>query len=179
MIRLCRESEADALLSIINDAAGAYRGRIPVDCWHEPYMTMEYLRHELDDGVVFWGFEETGRLAGVMGMQQVQDVTLIRHAYVRTIHRSKGIGGKLLSHLKRQTTRPTLVGTWAAAVWAVRFYEKHGFRLVAADEKDRLLEKYWTITRRQMETSVVLADDRWFTKRAEGLRTAVAHHESP
>lgn len=166
VIRPCRRNEADALLIIINDAAGAYKGHIPADCWHEPYMTMDYLRHELDADVVFWGFEEEGTLAGVMGIQQVQDVTLIRHAYVRTAWRSKGIGGRLLSRLKTLTTKPTLVGTWAAAVWAIRFYEKHGFRLVAAAEKDRLLGKYWSITERQTETSVVLADDRWFAMRA-------------
>ncbi len=168
VIRPCRRNEVDALLTIINDAAGAYKGRIPADCWHEPYMTMDYLRHELDADVVFWGFEEEGTLAGVMGIQQVQDVTLIRHAYVRTARRSKGIGGRLLSRLKTLTTKPTLVGTWAAAVWAIRFYEKQGFRLVAAAEKDRLLGKYWSITERQMETSVVLADDRWFAMRAGG-----------
>ena len=143
MIRLCTEDDVPALHDIINDAANAYRGKIPDDCWHEPYMSLDQLRKELDTGVVFWGHEEESALAGVMGIQQVQDVSLIRHAYVRTACRSTGIGGSLLSHLKSLTTRPTLVGTWAAAVWAIRFYEKHGFRLVDRDEKNRLLGKYW------------------------------------
>jgi N-acetylglutamate synthase-like GNAT family acetyltransferase len=116
----------------------------------------------MNSGVVFWGYEEDGGLLGVMGIQDVKDVTLIRHAYVRTSYRNHGIGGKLISYLKTLTTRPTLVGTWAAAVWAIRFYEKHGFRLVEREEKDQLLGKYWSITERQTETSVVLADDKWF-----------------
>jgi N-acetylglutamate synthase-like GNAT family acetyltransferase len=162
LIRQCGERDIDAVHEIINDAATAYKGVIPVDCWHEPYMSMDYLRHELDAGVVFWGYEENGELTGVMGIQHVQDVTLIRHAYVRTIYRNKGIGGKLISRLKSLTSRPVLVGTWKAADWAVRFYEKHGFCLVTIEEKDRLLRKYWSISDRQTETSVVLADQRWF-----------------
>lgn len=162
MIRLCLEHEFDALLGIINDAAQAYRGVIPADRYREPYMSREHLRHELDAGVVFWGHEEEGRLAGVMGIQDVQDVTLIRHAYVRTAVRGRGIGGKLISHLKTLAKGPLLVGTWAAAVWAIRFYEKHGFRLVSWEEKERLLRKYWDIPERQTETSVVLGDARWF-----------------
>jgi len=161
VIRRCVESDVDAIHRIINDAAIAYKGAIPVDCWHEPYMSRDYLRHELNAGVVFWGYEENNELIGVMGIQHVQDMTLIRHAYVRTVHRWKGIGGKLISFLKTQTSKPVLVGTWKAAVWAIRFYEKHGFRLVTRDEKDRLLRKYWTITERQIETSVVLADQQW------------------
>ena len=119
-------------------------------------MPEEYLRHELDSGVVFFGYEEDSELIGVMGIQDVQDVTLIRHAYVRTSRRNKGIGGKLLLHLKKLTDRPILIGTWADATWAIRFYEKHGFHLVSAEEKDRLLKKYWSIPERQIETSVVL-----------------------
>ncbi len=149
------------MYEIINDAARAYSGVIPPDRWHEPYMSREYLRHELDAGVVFWGYEEQGRLIGVMGIQDVQDVTLIRHAYVRTAQRNKGVGGKLINHLKAMITRPTLVGTWAAATWAVRFYERYGFKLVTWEEKERLLRKYWSIPERQTETSVVLADERW------------------
>ncbi len=164
MIRCCRNEEAASVLTIINDAASAYRGVIPPDCWHEPYMSLEYLQNELDAGVEFWGFESDGCLAGVMGIQQVRDVTLIRHAYVRTINRNKGIGGKLINHLKTLITRPSLVGTWADAVWAIRFYEKHGFSLVAQTEKDRLLGKYWSISARQTGTSVVLADQRWFER---------------
>jgi len=162
MIRPCTNKDLDAVFSIINDAAQAYRGVIPADRYHEPYMSREYLQHEIDAGVVFWGYEDGGELIGVMGIQDVQDVTLIRHAYVRTTERSRGIGGKLIAHLKTMATRPTLVGTWAAAVWAVRFYEKHSFRLVTWEEKERLLRKYWSIPERQTETSLVLADRRWF-----------------
>jgi N-acetylglutamate synthase-like GNAT family acetyltransferase len=160
MIRPCTDNDFIALFEIINDAARAYQGHIPPDRWQEPYMSPEHLRHEIDSGVAFWGYEENGKLLGVMGIQDVQDVTLIRHAYVRTASRGKGIGGKLLAHLKTLTTRPTLVGTWAAATWAIRFYEKHGFRLVSWEEKERLLRKYWDIPERQTETSVVLADER-------------------
>ncbi len=161
MIRPCRSEDIAIVLDIINDAASAYKGVIPADRWHEPYMPMDYLRRELDAGVMFWGYEEEGTLVGVMGNQHVRDVTLIRHAYVRTVHRHKGIGGKMLSHLKALITEPALVGTWAAAAWAIRFYEKHGFRLVPIYEKNRLLRKYWSIPERQTETSVVLADQRW------------------
>ena len=162
MIRKCHDGDFETIFEIVNDAAQAYKGVIPTDCWHEPYMSREYLRHEMDSGVVFWGYEEDGGLIGVMGIQDVKDVTLIRHAYVRTSYRNHGIGGKLISHLMTLISRPALVGTWAAAVWAIRFYEKHGFRLVTREEKDLLLGKYWSITERQTETSVVLADERWF-----------------
>jgi N-acetylglutamate synthase-like GNAT family acetyltransferase len=161
LIRKCTENDFDQMFEIINDAARAYKGVIPADRWHEPYMPSEYLRHELDSGVVFWGYEEQGRLIGVMGIQDVQDVTLIRHAYVRTAQRSKGVGGKLITYLKTLITRPALVGTWIAATWAVRFYERHGFKLVTWEEKERLLKKYWSIPERQTETSVVLADELW------------------
>lgn len=157
MIRLCVDSDFETIYEIINDAAQAYQGVIPADCWKEPYMPREELRHEIDDGVQFWGYEE-GELVGVMGMQHVQDVTLIRHAYVRTARRNQGIGSQLLIYLRKRTTRPILVGTWADAVWAIRFYEKHGFRLVTGEEKNRLLGKYWSIPKRQVETSVVLAE---------------------
>ena len=166
-IRPCRESEFETMYVIINDAAEAYRGIIPTDRWQEPYMSKDELRHEMDDGVVFWGYEEDGELLGVMGIQDVQDVTLMRHAYVRTTRRNQGIGGKLLSVLRKKTTRPVLIGTWAAAVWAVRFYEKHGFHLVSTEEKNRLLKKYWSIPERQVETSVVLADRHWLDLRGE------------
>ncbi len=162
MIRLCDESESDTMVEIVNDAAQAYRGVIPGDRWKEPYMPKKELRHEIDAGVVFWGYEEEGELLGVMGIQPVQDVTLIRHAYVRTAQQNRGIGGKLLAHLRTRTDRPILIGTWADAVWAVRFYEKHGFRMVSPEEKNRLLLKYWSIPERQVETSVVLADQKWF-----------------
>ncbi len=165
MIRRCDDRDFEAIFSIINDAALAYKGVIPPDRWHEPYMSKEYLRHEMDSGVVFWGYEENGALLGVMGIQDVKDVTLIRHAYVRTSYRNHGIGGKLISHLMTLISRPALVGTWSAAVWAIHFYEKHGFRLVTREEKDRLLGKYWSISERQTETSVVLADEKWFEAR--------------
>jgi N-acetylglutamate synthase-like GNAT family acetyltransferase len=153
------------IYEIINDAAQAYREVIPVDRWKEPYMSKDELRREIDEGVIFWGYEEDGELVGVTGIQHVQDVTLIRHAYVRTAKRNQGIGGKLLAHLRKQTTRPILIGTWADAVWAIRFYEKHGFRLVSSEEKERLLRKYWSVPERQIETSVVLADQKWFDAR--------------
>lgn len=158
MIRPCHPSDFEQIYAIINDAALAYKGVIPADCWHEPYMTRAELQHELAAGVEFWGYEQVGELVGVMGSQPVQDVTLIRHAYIRTASRNQGIGGQLLTHLRRLAERPILIGTWAAAVWAIRFYEKHGFRLVPAVEKDRLLRKYWAISDRQIETSVVLAE---------------------
>ncbi len=166
-IRRCKPDDYETLYAIINDAALAYKGVIPADRCHDPYMPREYLRHEIDAGVEFWGYEDRGGLIGVMGIQDVHDVTLIRHAYVRTAERNKGIGGKLISHLKTLIVRPTLIGTWAAADWAIRFYQKHGFRLVTLEEKERLLRKYWSIPQRQTETSVVLADGKWFERRSE------------
>lgn len=156
MIRPCVPADFDAIHAIVNDAAQAYKGVIPPDCWHEPYMTVAALRAEIDAGVEFWGWEENGALVGVMGIQRVRDVNLIRHAYVRTEQRSKGIGGTLLRFLIDRDASTLLVGTWAAAEWAIRFYQRHGFRLVTPAEKDRLLDTYWTISERQRETSVVL-----------------------
>ncbi len=165
MIRPLNRHEIRIALEIINSAAQAYRGVIPADCWQEPYMPLEELVAELEAGVKFWGFEAEGRLAGLMGRQKVRDVTLIRHAYVRPAAQRHGIGARLLARLRQGVTSPLLVGTWAAAWWAIRFYEKHGFRLVTPEEKDRLLRTYWTISPRQVETSVVLADERWFENR--------------
>jgi N-acetylglutamate synthase-like GNAT family acetyltransferase len=159
-IRRCEPTDFEAMCQIINDAAEAYRHVIPPDRWHEPYMPREELANEIRQGVAFWGLEQDGVLLGVMGLQPVKDVTLIRHAYVTTAHRGRGIGGSLLKHLLAQTPGAILVGTWAAASWAVRFYEKHGFRQVTPLEKDRLLRTYWSIPDRQVETSVVLAFDR-------------------
>ena len=156
MIRRCANADFPAIEAIISEAAQAYRGVIPADCWHEPYMTGLALEAEVDAGVNFWGWEESGTLIGVMGIQHVRDVTLIRHAYVRTAHQGRGIGGALLTFFANQTADPLLVGTWAAAEWAIRFYERHGFRLVSPQEKDRLLSTYWNIPSRQKETSVVL-----------------------
>ncbi len=161
MIRECDHSDFETIYEIINEAAQAYRNIIPADRWKEPYMPRDELRHEIDAGVQFCGYEEQGELVGVMGMQHIQDVTLIRHSYVLTAKQNQGIGGKLLAHLREMTSRPILVGTWADATWAVRFYEKHGFRLVSQGEKDRLLKKYWSIPDRQIETSVVLAEESW------------------
>jgi GNAT superfamily N-acetyltransferase len=160
MIRRCADSDFPVIEAVINEAAQAYRGVIPADCWHEPYMTASALQAEIEAGVNFWGWDESGALIGVMGIQQVRDATLIRHAYVRNAHQSRGIGGALLSFLSGRATGPLLVGTWAAAVWAIRFYERHGFRLVSAAEKDRFLDTYWNIPPRQRETSVVLASTR-------------------
>jgi GNAT superfamily N-acetyltransferase len=161
MIRPCRQTDFEAIFTVINDGARAYKGIIPADCWAEPYMSREKLRQEIDDGVVFWGYERDGAIVGVMGLQQVQDVTLVRHAYVRASHQNLGIGTHLLHRLREIVTGPVLIGTWASAAWAIRFYEKHGFRLVCAGQKDSLLKRYWTIPGRQIETSVVLADERW------------------
>ncbi len=157
-IRRCQPADLDTMNRIINDAAQAYRGIIPADRWKEPYMPREELVEEIKHGVVFWGAEHGGELVGVMGLQPVKDVTLIRHAYVATIHRGKGIGSKLLQHFLKQVTGPILIGTWAAAEWAIRFYEKQGFRRVTPAEKDRLLRIYWSIPERQVATSVVLAN---------------------
>ena len=162
MIRNCTATDLEAIYEIINDAAQAYRGVIPPDRWHEPYMPREELREEIAAGVAFLGYEQDGELAGVMGTQDVQDVTLIRHAYVRTAQRSRGIGGELLAQIMDGSARPVLIGTWADAVWAVRFYERHGFKVVSDQEKELLLRKYWSVPDRQIETSVVLADQAWF-----------------
>ena len=159
LIRQCTNNDLETIYEIINDAAQAYEGVIPADRWHEPYMSRAALQREIDAGVRFWGYEDGGELIGVMGIQDVQDVTLIRHAYVRTVRRGQGIGGKLLVHLRTLVERPTLIGTWAAATWAIRFYEKHGFRVVSYEEKERLLHIYWNIPEQQVETSVVLAEN--------------------
>src|ERR1700681_974691 len=137
MIRCCDERDFELIWAIINDGAQAYKGIIPADRWTEPYMSREKLQHEIDEGVVFWGYEESGTLAGVMGIQQVEDVTLIRHAYVRSGSQKRGIGAGLLSHLREMAAGPVLIGTWADAVWAISFYEKHGFRMVDLREKNR------------------------------------------
>ena len=157
MIRPFRPGEAQAILAVINAAAQAYRGVIPADCWHEPYMTPHELANELAAGVTFWGYEEDGRLVGVMGRQDLGEVILIRHAYVLPDWQRRGIGERLLHYLLTGVSGPVLVGTWAAAHWAVRFYEKNGFTLVSLQEKERLLRSHWSISDRQIETSVVLA----------------------
>ncbi len=174
-IRPCAPADEPLMAEIVNDAAQAYKGVIPADRYHEPYMPLAELRSEIAAGVQFWGAEvpgeSGGELVGIMGIQDIDNavtsaeggignVTLIRHAYVRTTQRGQGIGGQLLTHLVRLAQRPLLMGTWAAATWAVGFYQKHGFTLTAHAEKERLLRIYWNIPARQVETSVVLADSR-------------------
>jgi N-acetylglutamate synthase-like GNAT family acetyltransferase len=159
-IRPCHQADFSAIWTIINDGAAAYRGVIPPDRLRDPYMTAEELSHEVASGVHFWGCEDNGTLVGVMGLQDVADVTLIRHAYVRTDYQKQGVGAELLSHLRGMTARPLLIGTWAAAHWAIRFYQRHGFHLVSQEEKERLLRRYWDIPPRQIETSVVLTGQR-------------------
>ena len=164
-IRPCTAADLPALFSIVNDAAQAYKGIIPADRWHEPYMPMAELKSEIAKGVRFYCCKLDDRIVGVMGIQDVKDVTLIRHAYVRTKQRGHGIGRALLEHLNQLTTRPVLIGTWKAASWAVRFYEKNGFTLVSDEEKNRLLRIYWTIPDRQVDESVVLVSPRWRQRR--------------
>ena len=166
MIRLCDQRDFEQIWAIINDGARAYEGIIPADRLAQPYMSKEELQHEIEAGVVFSGYEDTGALEGVMGIQHVQDVTLIRHAYVRSGNQKRGIGTQLLLHLLNTATRPVLIGTWADAAWAIGFYEKHGFQTVTHEEKERLLRRYWKIPERQIETSVVLADQKWMEKAA-------------
>ena len=156
-IRPCRDGEREAILAIVNAAAEAYRGVIPPDRWHEPYMSSEELAREIDAGIEFWGYEEDGELVGVIGIQPLSDVDLIRHAYVSPSRQRGGIGGALLEHVSRAATRRILVGTWAAADWAISFYRRHGFELLSRERATELLRTYWTIPDRQIETSVVLA----------------------
>ena len=158
MIRLCTPDGQADILRIVNDGAQAYKGVIPADCWHEPYMSSEELHREIGAGVAFSCFMEADRVLGVMGIQDVKDVTLIRHAYVAETAQHRGIGTALLNHLRRQTHRPLLIGAWADAVWAIRFYQKHGFFIVDGEVKERLLRTYWTVPDRQIETSVMLAE---------------------
>ena len=169
MIRLCTDTDFATIVEIINEAAQAYRGFIPADRWKEPYMPANELRQEIEAGVVFWGLEQAGQLLGIMGIQDKGEVTLIRHAYVRTRAQKQGAGTRLLRHLERTTRKPILIGTWAAASWAILFYEKNGYKAVSAAEKNRLLRRYWSIPERQVETSVVLADRRWWQAKGEQL----------
>lgn len=156
-LRSCSQDEHDTMLTVINAAAEAYRGKIPADCWHEPYMQADELRAEIAAGVTFAGYHVGGRLAGVMGVQSVRDVDLIRHAYVLPTYQGRGVGCALIGHLSLGANRQVLVGTWAAATWAIGFYRRHGFELVPENTKKRLLRTYWTVSERQIETSVVLA----------------------
>jgi GNAT superfamily N-acetyltransferase len=156
-IRPCRDDERPAILAIVNAAAEAYRGVIPADRWHDPYMPADELDAEIAAGVVFHGYEDGGALVGVMGIQPVRDVDLIRHAYVLPGRQRGGVGAALLAHVMRDATRRTLVGTWAAAEWAIAFYRRNGFELLSPERTAALLREYWSIPERQIETSVVLA----------------------
>ena len=156
VIRRCRDDETSTILAIVNAAAEAYRDTIPPDRWHDPYMSGAQLARDVAAGVEFWGYELTGSLIGVMGIQPVRDVDLIRHAYVRPGSQRLGVGAALISHLRGLSTRRMLVGTWADAVWAIRFYQREGFVLVSPPQASALLKAYWDIPERQIETSVVL-----------------------
>lgn len=161
VIRACSDADRGAILAVVNDAARAYKGVIPEDRWHEPYMPLAELEGELAAGVRFWGCEDGGVLVGVMGIQDRGEVDLIRHAYVRTADRRRGVGARLLAHIEGQSAKPILIGTWAAASWAISFYVKHGYRVLERGETERLLRRYWSVPERQIATSVVLASARW------------------
>jgi len=161
MIRKSVDNDFTAMLAIINDAARAYRGVIPADRWHEPYMPADELSEEIASGVAFWVAEREGQLAGLMGIQDKGEVALVRHAYVAPNTQKTGVGTALLRHVQSLTDKPILIGTWAAAAWAIEFYRRNGFTVVSIAQKDHLLRKYWSIPVRQIETSVVLADRRW------------------
>jgi GNAT superfamily N-acetyltransferase len=169
MIRASAPADLPALFAIINNAAQAYRGVVPADRWHEPYMPRAELEREIAAGVAFFVFEEEGRVTGVMGIQDKGEVALIRHAYVSSGAQRRGIGRALLRYLERLTDKPVLIGTWAAATWAIDFYVRNGFVVVSGEEKNRLLRRYWSIPERQIETSVVLADRRWAERRGADL----------
>jgi N-acetylglutamate synthase-like GNAT family acetyltransferase len=168
MIRKGTAQDFDEILDIINDAAIAYKGIIPADRWHDPYMQRDELQAQIDDGVTFSCCVDGNKIVGVMGIQDKRDVDLIRHAYVRTEQRNNGIGTQLLLELINGSKKPILIGTWKAANWAIRFYEKHGFSLASEEDKNRLLKKYWAIPDRQVETSVVLVDEKYMALRAAG-----------
>ena len=160
-IRKSVANDFEAILAIINDAAQAYRGVIPSDRWHEPYMSADELAKEIASGVIFWMAEDDGQPLGVMGIQDKEDVALVRHAYTATTLQRKGIGTKLLRRVEALADKPILIGTWADASWAIEFYRRNGFTVVSDGDKNRLLRAYWSVPARQVETSVVLADRRW------------------
>ena len=157
LIRRSNEADLSAIAALINDAAQAYRGVIPADRWHEPYMSAHELEKEISAGVLFWAAEQDGRLLGVMGIQDKGDVALVRHAYVAPTLQRSGVGTRLLRHVEGLTDKPILIGTWASASWAIEFYQRNGFTVVSQSDKNRLLQTYWSIPARQVETSVVLA----------------------
>ena len=168
MIRESRDEDLATILAIINDAAQVYRGVIPADCWHEPYMPRDELVKEIADAIRFWVTEESGRLTGVMGIQDKGEVALVRHAYVEPTMQRKGVGASLLRHVQSLTSKPILIGTWRDATWAIAFYQRNGFTLLSDSDKDALLRRFWSIPARQAETSVVLADRRWMERAASG-----------
>ena len=161
LIRKSVDADFAAMWAIINDAARAYRGVIPADRWHEPYMSADELKTQIAEGVVFWVAEEDGRLSGLMGIQDKGDVALVRHAYVASTAQRSGVGSKLLHHVESLVDKPILIGTWAAASWAIGFYQRNGYTMLSIGDTDRLLRTYWSIPTRQIETSVVLANRRW------------------
>jgi GNAT superfamily N-acetyltransferase len=163
-IRRCVQADVPAIFAIVNDAAQAYRGVIPADRWHEPYMPMDELQAEIAAGVQFWIAEEEGRILGVMGIQDRGEVALVRHAYTATAAQRQGIGTRLLRHVEGLVEKPVLIGTWADATWAIDFYRRNGYTLLSSAEKNRVLPIYWSIPARQVETSVVLADRRWIER---------------
>ncbi len=160
-IRPSEPADVEGMFDVVNAAAVAYKGVIPADRWHEPYMPRDELQHEIEAGVAFWVAEEDGRLLGIMGIQDRGDVALVRHAYVAPNLQRKGVGTMLLHHVQALVNKPVLIGTWADASWAIAFYRRNGFLLVPDEIKNALLRKYWSIPARQVETSVVLADGRW------------------
>jgi len=161
IIKSDQKKDFETIYEIINDASIAYKGIIPSDRWQAPYMSKEELKKQIIEGVEFWNFKEDNRVLGVMGIQFKKEVTLIRHAYVRTLARQKGIGGKLLNQLINMSETPILIGTWADASWAISFYKKNGFKVLPETEKNKLLKIYWDIPERQVETSIVLASNDW------------------
>jgi N-acetylglutamate synthase-like GNAT family acetyltransferase len=169
-IRKSEDADLPAMLAVVNDAAQAYRGVIPADRWTDPYMPKKELVREIAHGIIFWVAEDEGRVLGVMGIQDKGAVTLVRHAYVAPTTQRMGVGTKLLRHVEGLADKPILIGTWAAASWAIEFYQRNGFTVVPSSHKDRLLRTYWSIPERQVETSVVLADRRW----VEAQQTASA-----
>jgi GNAT superfamily N-acetyltransferase len=168
VIRASRADDLETIYAIVNDAAEAYRGVIPADRWHEPYMPRDELAREIAAGVRFWVAEDGGRATGVMGIQDKGEVDLVRHAYVSTALQRKGVGAALLKHVQGLTTKPMLIGTWKDATWAIAFYQRNGFTLLSDGAKETLLRRFWSIPARQVETSVVLADRRWMERAAPG-----------
>jgi N-acetylglutamate synthase-like GNAT family acetyltransferase len=166
-IRRTAANDIPAMYEIINDASSAYKGHIPDDCWHEPYMSMDELKKQIAEGIEFYCYVADSEILGVMGIQKRGEVCLIRHAYVKTKNRKGGIGTKLLRFLYTLTDAPVLIGTWKAAVWAIDFYRKNGFTLVNESEKDVLLARFWSVPPRQVESSVVLVDQRWLSLQSE------------